>query len=833
MGKLGDVAKPYVRDIANTLKDQTVNKYVRASAVETLGKLGDATKPYVRDIADIINDKTVDHDIRRSSLEALGNLGNTAKPYVKDIADIIKDQTVDHEIRRSALETLASFEDIAKPYVKDITDILKDKTIDNNIRRIAAQALGDLGGNAKAYVNVKDITDILQDKTVDHDIRRNAAQALGKLGDAAKPYVKDITNILQDKTVDHDIRRSAAKALGSIKKLELQEFLIVLHNTYYDGYSNIPQWRWLTYFLSGGSDEAKNLLKWIGKPPSEEIPQQLTRPQGLKTLKLFLKAWEASKDLKELQDDLAKQIATVAAYKKVSWQPNKDITLLQEHYKNLKKINSTNAETVRSKITSLRGRLWFFNSRNIILVHIAFWLVLIFSYPKYPQIQAMFFWNPWVRRIAGMGYVGFFLTWVPFLRRKLLEPFQHSLLADAGLDNFIETTYFPESSVKPPASEQTVPITKTLPNIKGQIVLEGDSGLGKSIFLRYLLKNTSNIAVYLPAFKCEQGVIAAIQTKLHGQAQDIHFLKSLIYSGAIDIYIDGLNEVTTDTRSQIKQFVESYFHCNVIMTTQPMQWEPPCTAKTFVLKPLTKEQITQFLISRSLRLPADAKIKDQKYKQACKNYLAKIFDSQQPATELETNYRVLSNPMNLTLISQMLSQGENPDLFRLQEQQYNLMASEYKQEWRHDFPLKRFSQRVYQQRINDENAIPADEFDQEVLSMEDEKYKMVISRQWKNKHDTTKKEWYFRHDKIMEFFLVQNFLDASPQAKERQTIHMSDPRFRGVYFLLAKLLPLDQAQELRENLIQYAAKTKDYTVMGTYVQLLNSRTVDGRNRSRN
>ena len=241
-------------------------------------------------------------------------------------------------------------------------------------------------------------------------------------------------------------------------------------------------------------------------------------------------------------------------------------------------------------------------------------------------------------------------------------------------------------------------------------------------------------------------------------------------------------------------------------------------------KPLTKEQITQFLISRSLRLPPSTKIKNDQYKQACKNYLVNILDPQQPQIELEANYQLLSNPMDLTLISQMLSQGEYPDLFHLQQQQYNLMASEYKQEWKHDFPLKRFSQRVYQQRINDENAIPDNEFDQEVLSMEDEKYKMVVSRQWKNKYGNTKKEWYFRHDKIMEFFLVQNFLDASPEAKKGQIKHMSDPRFRGVYFLLAKLLPLDQAQELREKLILYAANSKDHTTVDTYVKLIHSRT---------
>lgn len=81
----------------------------------------------------------------------------------------------------------------------------------------------------------------------------------------------------------------------------------------------------------------------------------------------------------------------------------------------------------------------------------------------------------------------------------------------------------------------------------------------------------------------------------------------------------------------------------------------------------------------------------------------------------------------------------------------------------------------------------------------------------------------FRHDKIMDFFLVQNFLGGGEDAEGRLIDHMGDPRFRGVYFLLATLLPLDAARELRERLIQYAADTKDHTVSDTFVQLLRSR----------
>ena len=253
-----------------------------------------------------------------------------------------------------------------------------------------------------------------------------------------------------------------------------------------------------------------------------------------------------------------------------------------------------------------------------------------------------------------------------------MEPFKPSLLADAGLDNFIEQAYFAESFVKVPLSSilpltprrkrrgekifslltrklrgvqpktnstnnippEIQPITQALPTLQGQIVLEGDSGLGKSMFLRHLVNNSQRIVVYLPAQKCDKGVIEAIYAKLLGQVQDAKFLKNLIYSGAIDICIDGLNEVTADTRAKISQFAESYFRGNMIMTTQPLEWIPPSTAKKYELQPLQREQIQQFLIYRQLRLPQDATLKHTEYEQACDRYITEVFNEQQSPEDL-------------------------------------------------------------------------------------------------------------------------------------------------------------------------------------------------------
>jgi HEAT repeat protein len=254
-----------------------------------------------------------------------------------------------------ALENLG---EAAKPYVEDIANIFKDKTVDSSVRRSAAEALGNLGEAAKPYV--QDITDILKDETVDFWVRKSAAVALGNLGETAKLYLQDIADILKDKTVDSDIRSSAAVALGKIEQLNLNNVLLILDSIYYPGYyssyypgqSEFEQWRFLTYFLGGGTDEVKIPLTWLGFPNTKTIPSQLSHEQGDKTLKIFVQAWEASRDFARLREDLAKQIVVVS--KKVSWR-SQDIPILETHYNNLKKSGYNEADSLQSVIVNLKG----------------------------------------------------------------------------------------------------------------------------------------------------------------------------------------------------------------------------------------------------------------------------------------------------------------------------------------------------------------------------------------------------------------------------------------------------------------------------------------------
>lgn len=466
-------------------------------------------------------------------------------------------------------------------------------------------------------------------------------------------------------------------------------------------------------------------------------------------------------------------------------------------------------------ILDLTGK-GFTSIYRIVALHSLFWLALIFAYPRSPMVQTVFFWTPRIRKILGFPYVTAMLKWVPPLRRILFIPFQDSLRSDANLDLFNPETYFADLAVKAEGLSESKVIDDVISSLKGQIVLQGEAGSGKSMFLRHLLKQSSRISVYLLAKDCEQGVIRAIQSKLYGQAQDADFLRDLIYAGAINIYIDGLNEVTPDTRASIKEFVEKNFQGNIILTTQPLEWKPP--GKVYNLQPLKLDQIGTFLRQHRPENPDQQLI----YEQTCANYLqtvqADLVSDLIPEDEKATLRQSLSNPMDLTVVAQLLTSQKQPDLLRLREQQYATMAEDYQRIYlERSFPLIAFSEMAYQLRLQSKTQIPETDFTEELLCLA--RHKMVVSRKKSGDNNDFAIQWFFRHEKIADYFVAQAFFQATD---ERQTQHLADSRFRGVYLLLASLLPEPQKMALREQLIQYAAKNNDHILSDAFIQRVSS-----------
>ncbi|MFZ4700709.1 MAG: hypothetical protein ACOYMG_11730, partial [Candidatus Methylumidiphilus sp.] len=212
----------------------------------------------------------------------------------------------------------------------------------------------------------------------------------------------------------------------------------------------------------------------------------------------------------------------------------------------------------------------------------------------------------------------------------------------------------------------------------------------------------------------------------------------------------------------------------------------------------------------------------EEYQRKVSEFLALHLSQEADGESIQRVRVVLSNPLDLSVVSEMLARGEMPDVFNLQQQFFELMALDYAAENAGQaFPFHAFAESVYTLRQQNEwmgklRETWATELD--YLA----KHRLMIRRDVESGNVVDKQtvtRWYFRHDKIQDFFLSEAFADSI----DRQNQHMGDARFRGVYLYLAHRLPLQQAQDLRERLTDYAADHADHTVSVPYIKLLRTR----------
>ena len=821
LGRLGPVAAPALPDLIARLADE--EGYVRDAAATALGRLGPVAAPALPDLIARLADE--EWYVREAATTALGRLGPVAAPALPDLIARLADE--EWYVRDAAATALGRLGPVAAPALPDLIARLADE--EGYVRKAAATALGRLGPVAAPAL--PDLIARLADE--EGYVRKAAATALGQLGPVAAPALPDLVASLNDK--NENVRFTAFQVLGGIlfkKRLryydpdstaannDLGDCQLVhippIINRVYTNREETAERRFLAYFLGGGKPEIEILLNWIGKP-EDNLPEKLAYSVAQRTLAVFHAVWEATAAYPDVRADLVEQMAVVIIQRAIHWK-QADLPLLQTHLAHLEEIDSTRADSVSSVISSIKNRMLGKTILHIFLIHLLFWGLLLVLYPACHRFLAAWFWHPAFRLVAGLGYIHLLLTRIPLFRQRLFMPFRAALLTDAALKGFHETDYFPSSDVKRPGERGGAPIHECLPELSGQIILEGDSGLGKSMFIRHLLRHSKRVAVYLPAEKCSDGILSAIQNKLPHVVKDRKFLGTLIEQGAIDLYIDGLNEVSPGTRATIAQFVERNFRGNILLVTQPIDWTPPTAARTYILQPLRSDQIETFLLGRLSMFSDTISISAKEYEQRCNAFLADTLDANQPKEALDAARRILSNPMDLTIVAQMIAHDQQPNLVSLQEQQYRIMVGKYERlHPERTFPLARFSEQVYQMRLHDNTTLPHAEFFDELTCME--AYKMVISRQEVDDTGRVNKTWHFRHDKIMEFFIVQTFLEHH----DRIDNHIPDPRFRGVYPQLATLLSLDDALRVRDQLLQYAVNHNDHLVSDMFIKSLRSR----------
>jgi hypothetical protein len=155
-------------------------------------------------------------------------------------------------------------------------------------------------------------------------------------------------------------------------------------------------------------------------------------------------------------------------------------------------------------------------------------------------------------------------------------------------------------------------------------------------------------------------------------------------------------------------------------------------------------------------------------------------------------------------------------MFRLVEQAYRAMAERFHEVYGTDFPLRQFSERVYDWRKSGEPYITTDGFEREVAALTEDR--LMIRRTevlTSAEGETHVNRWFFRHDKIMEFFLLPAFMDDKKARRYKEHLDEYEP-FIGVYELLAVRLPDEEDQRLHKHLIERAAETRSHDLLDRY-----------------
>ena len=860
---LGQIGGIYPKQVVPALivAIQNRDELVRLAAAEALGQIGDTDPTLVVTKLTTLFSKG-DDVVRQAAALALGQIeGTHPKQVVSELIDAIKNGN--WRLKKAVALALGK---IGGTYPKLVVTELTNLPSDNPDTGLAiAHALGLIGGTYPKQV-VPALTTLLSND--DDVVRQVAALGLELIGGAhpneVVPALPALTKMLLDDEVDVVI--AAAQALGKFEVRDwkhiipvvielptkthaelhrVRELLIRQYVDYFDdrassdmrmgtslvilnqGISNhsmLPEFRLWARFFSGDKENENGqiLVDWLanaGKRPIDGLDNDDTRA---KTLMAFSTAVHNNSTITEglnnLRGDFAEAILLFLNASKNSWEFG-DLTPLVIFRLRLSTSGfSPQVQLIDEIITDITLNPIAKGAFLVWSGHATLWVLLIFAYPYSRPVQAFFFWNKWVRWFVGFGYVTVVLAWVPFLRRRLFLPFRTPLMADAQLGNFDADFYFDGSQASFPADGKKKKLVDVIPEIRGQIVLEGESGLGKTMFIRKLLSESRRIVVYLPATKCVDGVVAAIQSKVQGPIRDPGFLQSLVFAGAIDVIIDGLNEVSASTHARIVEFADTHFSGNLLISTQPMEWTPPPNSRRYEIIPLADAQILEFLLTRIKSLPEDASVSGADYENSCHQYIEQVLMETEPDSR-EADLNALSNPMDLTVIADILARGERPVLLGLRQQQYTVMATDY--ERRHNgrsFPLESFSERAYELRNSDREHFNVGEFLDELSRMKE--HRMVVTRPACDKEGFPVVVSQFRHDKIMDFFLYQAFMGKN---KTRQLEHLRDARFRGVYFLLATHLPYQKAMSLREILIKQAAETKDHSLCDQFVLLLEQR----------
>lgn len=471
-------------------------------------------------------------------------------------------------------------------------------------------------------------------------------------------------------------------------------------------------------------------------------------------------------------------------------------------------------------------------------LHLLIWLgLLVTIYPRSRTVQALMMFNPLGRAVTGLGYTQLLVLVVPWLRYRLFHP-----LVDASRDtevaSFDAASFYDRIQVAPlvPQKNPQAPVEvkppiawTALQTMAGLIVIEGASGLGKTHVLKALLERAraeGRTCLFLRAAECNSGVLSEIEERLAIEHSS-GFVRSMLHRGAIELFIDGLNEASPSGVAAIAQFCENARAARILITTQPLAWPCPRHAQQFRLLPLAPDELEAFLVAQwpAVRTASDTVTPEAEaaakaaYVERARAFLA--------ASASPQDLAVLQSRIDLAFVAHLLARAEVPNIHSLRKQVVDDAARAYEAASPGGrFPLAELAAAALRVLETGRPALELKDLDPAVLPHLAER-KLLLRR-----NDA---DWLFRHDTITCYFaaaghfapkILASIEDDGSGTLDPQAVtkaHLDNQRFTGVYLQLAESLPLPAAKALGTALREHGRVTQDRTLEIAYQDRVDRR----------
>jgi hypothetical protein len=296
----------------------------------------------------------------------------------------------------------------------------------------------------------------------------------------------------------------------------------------------------------------------------------------------------------------------------------------------------------------------------------------------------------------------------------------------------------------------------------------------------------------------------------------------MVHTRAMMVIIDGLNEVSADTREKVGAFARDMSRGNVLIGTQPIEWLPPKGAQIVDLMPLDRTEALRFLLTRPVGCDTSQNRHGTAYADAVAAFVDHALDEAPTEDDRRAATLMLSNPFDLSFAADLLAQGTMPQATSLIDASFRL-ADEgtieqpgYRTSTGQPFPLVRFGRHATMLRLEDRNWFKPDEFPAETSCLLT--WKLLVARAVRGAAGPVDRV-QFRHDRVWDFFIAAAFR-ADPDLWAE---HINDPRFRGAYLRIAETWAPEHATQVRDKLIVKAADSGDHTTSDEFIKRLEAR----------